>query len=766
MSKPIPSSPVLFDARLWSQTPAAADAPDATPSPPASPISRRSVSFQEINPFISVDPSVPMYDSYPGAAISPTSTASPLPPSASASPSTAPYNAFAEPDPQPGTGQAMERQTYEGADPDMIDAAPGPSRRSSGSSRRRVSNPSAAVSSDAGTSVEHARAVTAAVKPKSHARKMSAGHILRPRNAFIIFRSTMIKEGAITENMEKDHGNISTICGMLWKKLPPAEKLKYQRMADLEKEQHRLANPGYKPAKNLLPDVAKRRTRTLSLSDLDHFDKEVAVQIKKEKEEAARLGIRPDPYATAHSAKKLKKLERERKERERALAAQANATNIREGVLAMHAKADAEAAEKRARMIPPPTSGPFSRTPRTGFASPAPVAPPPVVNEAPPSWTNPWANPTVPEAANMGRRPSSCPPPAAGAIALPALPSVPNVGYNDYVSPTAPHAPPQLAMNDLPPHHGPATAPLHHPQPQSAGFALPRRRSSSVPPPSLFAAPFTGASGTNEWGARRPSVVYSMEMERRPSQVQWNDDMGMGDARRPSMAWGRRPSAMMWTQEGRRMSAQAGDSWYGGMGSNSNVVNHLAETEPQINFGNYSFQTATNNGAAPPTSTYAPPANPPTAESLPPSSGPDQSYQFPPPEIEMYTDMNPSPFGTILAERTWTSDAQSALSPGYSAHSHAPHTPEGDYQDPRPMPANPPFHQQWTAQPIIESSPHTVPGDDEGDMFQPYGEEVTFLEFGQEGPGGQGAKYGTGETDLNAYSRAANGLGIGVSWGA
>jgi hypothetical protein len=35
---------------------------------------------------------------------------------------------------------------------------------------------------------------------------------------------------------------------MLWRKLSPPEKLKYQRMADLEKEQHRLANPGYKYA--------------------------------------------------------------------------------------------------------------------------------------------------------------------------------------------------------------------------------------------------------------------------------------------------------------------------------------------------------------------------------------------------------------------------------------------------------------------------------------------------------------------------------------
>ncbi|KAG8703655.1 hypothetical protein FRC08_002707 [Ceratobasidium sp. 394] len=788
----------------------------------ATPISRRSVSFHEVSPFITVDPAAPVFDAFHGhgSAISPASTTSPLPYSPAASPSTAPHNAFAEPEPQAGLAQvfdafswsaaitphdyatapqpytpghpanvahreAMEREAYDGADPDMIGGGAGPSRRGSSSSRRRGSTESVAASSTgAGTSAAHARVVTHAVKPKSHARKMSAGHILRPRNAFIIFRSAMIKDGAITENMEKDHGNISTICGMLWRKLSASEKLKYQRMADLEKEQHRIANPGYKYAPKTRKEpparrrqkkdqdvVAQRCALAASLladgrrgsemaRQLEHFDKEVAVQIKQEKEEAARLGIRPDPYAHAHSAKKLKKLERERKERERALAAQASAANLREGVLAMHARADAEGVDKRARLVPPPTSGPFSRTPRNAYAPPAPVVPVPVAAESAPSWTNPWASSPAPENVNMGRRPSSCPPPAAGAIALPALPTVPV--YNDYVSPTAPHA--SHMMNEMaPPHnHLPAGAPLQHPQP-----VLPRRRSSSVPPPSLYAAPFGGANaGTNGWDAgRRSSVVFSMELERRPSQVQWNDDMGMGDVRRPSMAWNRRPSATAWGQD-RRMSAQAGEGWYGGMNTNPNHI----EAEPQINFGDYNFQTATNSSA--PASTYAAPTNSNTPIDPAAPSVPDQSYQFPPPsDVEMYHDMNPSPFGTILAQG-WQPEPQSALSPVYSAHSHAPHTPEGDFQQPRAMPANPAFHQYgaWAGgphTPIMASSPHAaVPGEDEGDMFQPFGEEVAFPELNQEGAGaGRGVKYGGVEDDLSAYSQGAGGLGIGVAWG-
>jgi hypothetical protein len=100
----------------------------------------------------------------------------------------------------------MEREAYEGADPDMMDnGGAAPSRKGSNSSRRRGSDSdsvAASSSAGAGTSSAHAKIVTHAVKPKSHARKMSAGHILRPRNAFIIFRSAMIKEGAITESME------------------------------------------------------------------------------------------------------------------------------------------------------------------------------------------------------------------------------------------------------------------------------------------------------------------------------------------------------------------------------------------------------------------------------------------------------------------------------------------------------------------------------------------------------------------------------------
>ncbi|CEL62609.1 similar to S69204 pheromone response factor 1-smut fungus (Ustilago maydis) [Rhizoctonia solani AG-1 IB] len=805
------------------------------------PSSRKSVSFQvDHSPYISIDSFTQVYDGFPGAsAISPASTASPLPVSPSRSPASIPLHTLGESEPsasssttaqvfdafswsaaitphdyasapQPYTPghpanvahrEAMEREAYEGADPEDIDGGAGPSRKSSSSSRRRGSDTEEA--SDfgsglpAGTSAAHARAIAQAAKPKSHARKMSAGHILRPRNAFIIFRSTMIKEGQITENMEKDHGNISTICGILWRKLSPTEKLKYQRMADLEKEEHRRANPGYKYAPKTRKEPPARRrqkkdqdivARRCALAaallaegrrgsemsrQLEHFDREVATQIKKEKEEAARLGIRTDPYAHAHSAKKLKRLERERKERERALALQASAVNLREGVLAMHAHAGILSAEKRRNAPPGPSNvnGPFSRVPRNARTPPGGGMnmPPPPAPGAAPAWTNPWASGPAPDVANMGRRPSSCPPPAAGNMAIPSLPTVPAVPvYNDYVSPTQPHAPHLIIEDMAQSSHpmntpGPATAPLHHPQPQhNQGFSVPRRRSSSVPPPSLYAAPAQQYSsrGGNGWepGARRPSVVFSMELERRPSQVQWNDDMGMGDARRPSIVgqslglgiggWSRRPSTMLWTPQERRMSAQAphvgsNNAWYS---NGMNSTSHLDDVgEPRIDFGNFNFETTTSSSGGL------------TDQHLPPTAGPDQAYQFPPAsgptDMDMYPNMNPSPFGAILAQDqqmpmshgNWQSSAP-AMSPPTNGYSHGPHTPEADYSHPRYSQQpnnhygvpNVRVHEPTWAAPINndQSVPHTPIGsspntgvDEEGDMFEPFGDEVAFPEL-------------------------------------
>lgn len=56
-------------------------------------------------------------------------------------------------------------------------------------------------------------------KKKSHARKQPAGHIPRPRNAFILFRCLFVSQQAVPASVEKDHRNISRIAGRVWKSM-------------------------------------------------------------------------------------------------------------------------------------------------------------------------------------------------------------------------------------------------------------------------------------------------------------------------------------------------------------------------------------------------------------------------------------------------------------------------------------------------------------------------------------------------------------------
>jgi hypothetical protein len=55
-------------------------------------------------------------------------------------------------------------------------------------------------------------ATAAAVKP-SHAKKRDAGHIPRPPNAFILFRSSFIKSESVPGNIEGNHSTLSKIIG-------------------------------------------------------------------------------------------------------------------------------------------------------------------------------------------------------------------------------------------------------------------------------------------------------------------------------------------------------------------------------------------------------------------------------------------------------------------------------------------------------------------------------------------------------------------------
>ncbi|KAF8498858.1 high mobility group box domain-containing protein, partial [Gautieria morchelliformis] len=68
------------------------------------------------------------------------------------------------------------------------------------------------------------------------------GHIPRPPNAFIIFRTEYIRSMA-TQNSTPE---VSKNLGEMWRKMSPVEKRPYNEKAEEAKIMHMAQNPGYK----------------------------------------------------------------------------------------------------------------------------------------------------------------------------------------------------------------------------------------------------------------------------------------------------------------------------------------------------------------------------------------------------------------------------------------------------------------------------------------------------------------------------------------
>jgi hypothetical protein len=130
-------------------------------------------------------------------------------------------------------------------------------------------------------SEEDAAPITA-TKP-SHAKKRDAGHIPRPPNAFILFRSSFIKSESVPGNIEGNHSTLSKIIGpssypstlrrhadatppspigIVWKTLPPAERELWEKRAIQAQAEHRARYPDwrFRPGTNV-DALAKRKTK-------------------------------------------------------------------------------------------------------------------------------------------------------------------------------------------------------------------------------------------------------------------------------------------------------------------------------------------------------------------------------------------------------------------------------------------------------------------------------------------------------------------------
>ncbi|KIR77582.1 HMG box factor, other [Cryptococcus gattii EJB2] len=83
-------------------------------------------------------------------------------------------------------------------------------------------------------------------KKVSHARKQTADHIPRPRNAFILFRKHVVDAKLIPASVEMRHQNVSIITAKMWSEASAEQKAHFNELARIEKEEHMKKYPDYR----------------------------------------------------------------------------------------------------------------------------------------------------------------------------------------------------------------------------------------------------------------------------------------------------------------------------------------------------------------------------------------------------------------------------------------------------------------------------------------------------------------------------------------
>lgn len=77
---------------------------------------------------------------------------------------------------------------------------------------------------------------------ESHSRRREPGHIPRPRNAFIIFRSFYVRARSAGEGQQNE---LSKQAGKVWNKMTAEERVPFVERATAEKTQHQAMYPNY-----------------------------------------------------------------------------------------------------------------------------------------------------------------------------------------------------------------------------------------------------------------------------------------------------------------------------------------------------------------------------------------------------------------------------------------------------------------------------------------------------------------------------------------
>ncbi|KAG2074620.1 hypothetical protein BDR04DRAFT_1092809 [Suillus decipiens] len=123
----------------------------------------------------------------------------------------------------------------------------------------------------------------------THSKKRPDDHIPRPPNAFILFRSSFIKNQHVSTGVETNHSTLSKIIGLTWQNMPHDERQIWHAKAKKALEDHRRKWPQYafRPSHTKAKGGSeKRKVREVEPKDMKRCAKiaELLVEGKKGQE--------------------------------------------------------------------------------------------------------------------------------------------------------------------------------------------------------------------------------------------------------------------------------------------------------------------------------------------------------------------------------------------------------------------------------------------------------------------------------------------------
>ncbi|KAH9940301.1 hypothetical protein B0H21DRAFT_578606 [Amylocystis lapponica] len=121
---------------------------------------------------------------------------------------------------------------------------------------------------------------------QGHTKKKPEDHIPRPPNAFILFRSSFIKNQHVSTEVETNHSTLSKIIGLTWQSLPAEERQIWHAKAKVALDEHKRKFPEYafRPLHTKAKgESEKRKVREVGPKDMKRCAKiaELLVEGKK-----------------------------------------------------------------------------------------------------------------------------------------------------------------------------------------------------------------------------------------------------------------------------------------------------------------------------------------------------------------------------------------------------------------------------------------------------------------------------------------------------